>query len=81
MSAPALNPNYHTRSTNSADAYHPGARVWIHRSGAWRPGVVLQSSVEAVTVRYRPAEGRGTGVDTVNSRSLAIRDDVDPVLD
>jgi hypothetical protein len=43
--------------------------------------VVLQSSVEAVTVRYRPVESRGTGVDTVTSYSLAVRDEDDPVLD
>jgi hypothetical protein len=35
----------------------------------------------AVTVRYRPAEGRGTGVDTVTGLSLTVRDDEDTLLD
>jgi hypothetical protein len=42
---------------------------------------VLHSSPKAVTVRYRPAEGRGTAVDTVTGFSLVARDDSDPLLD
>jgi hypothetical protein len=55
--------------------------VWVHELGCWRPAVVLHASARAVTVRYRPAEGRGTGVDTVTCHNLAARDDDDPYLD
>jgi hypothetical protein len=82
VSAPNLDPNHHTLAgTPPPGGYRAGKRVWVHRSGSWRPGIVLHSSHKAVTVRYRPAEGRGTGVDTVTVHSLAIRDDDDPFLD
>ena len=82
MSAPTLDPNHHTLDVMTPpDGYRPGERVWVHRSGSWRPGIVLHSSPKAVTVRYRPAEGRGTGVDTVTGHSLALRHDDDPFLD
>lgn len=67
--------------TLPADEFGPGDRVWVHRSGSWRPGIVMYSSTTAATVRYRPAEGRGTGVDTVTAVSLAVRDEDDPYLD
>src|SRR5262249_10156549 len=47
------------------DGYQPGQRVWIRRSGSWQPGIVLYATTKAVTIRYRPAVGRGTCVDTV----------------
>ena len=81
MSAPTLGPTYTLSGAAPADGYNPGARVWVHRAGSWRPGIVLHSSSKAVTVRYRPAEGRGTGVDTVTGDSLAMRIDDDPFLD
>jgi hypothetical protein len=82
VSAPPIDPNHHTLSlTPPPDGYRSGARVWVHRSGSWRPGIVLHSSPQAVTVRYRPAEGRGTGVDTVTVHSIAARNDDDPFLD
>ena len=61
---------------NAADC-QPGLRVWVLRSGAWRPGIVLTCSPIAVTVRYRPTGGPGTGVDTVTFGSLAIREEHD----
>ena len=51
----------------------PGLRVWVLRAGAWRPGIVLSASPKAATVRYRPADGPGTGVDTVTFGSLSVR--------
>ena len=44
-----------------------GQRVWVHREGSWRPGVVLSAAGSAVMVRYRPTDARGTGVDTVTT--------------
>jgi hypothetical protein len=82
MPVPTLDPNLRTLSrTLPADGYHPGETVWVHRSGSWRPGVVLYSSATAVTVRYRPGESYGTAVDTVTCFSLVGRDDDDPYLD
>jgi hypothetical protein len=65
----------------TTDSYQPGQPVWVHRSDAWRPGVVLHATARAVTVRYRPASGRGTGVDTVTGELLAVREDPDADLD
>jgi hypothetical protein len=79
---PTFDPDRRTRAgLPRPDCFNPGERVWVYRAGAWRPGVVLHSSAQAVTVRYRPADGRGTGVDTVTAHSLASRDDEDPFLD
>jgi hypothetical protein len=64
-----------------AEDYEPGQRIWVYRAGTWRPGVVLHRSARAVTVRYRPADGPGTGVDTVTARSLSFRNDDDPGID
>jgi hypothetical protein len=82
MPVPTVEPHLHpaARALGSED-FRPGQPVWVHRAGAWRPGVVLHRSTQAVTVRYRPADGPGTGVDTVTSRSLADRSDADPFLD
>jgi len=82
MSAPTVEPRYPASCVGSRpDGYRPGERVWVHRAGSWRPGVVLSSSTKAVTVRYRPSESRGTGVDTVTGDSIAARDDDDGFLD
>jgi len=82
MAAPLLDPNLRTEpATVPAEGYQPGTWVWVHTSGSWRPGVVLHSSAHAATVRYRPAQGRGTSVDTVVCQSLAARKDEDPYLD
>ena len=82
MSAPTLDPGHNAMTmTSPPDGFRPGDRVWVHRAGSWRPGTVLHSTAKAATVRYRPAAGRGTGVDTVTANSLALRDDDDPFLD
>ncbi|GAA1865645.1 hypothetical protein [Asanoa iriomotensis] len=82
MAAPLLDPNLRTEpETVPGAGFQPGTWVWVHTSGSWRPGIVLHSSPHAATVRYRPAEGRGTSVDTVTSHSLAARKDEDPFLD
>ncbi|WP_433528314.1 hypothetical protein ACQPYA_18365 [Micromonospora sp. CA-263727] len=67
--------------TTPSGEFCPGDRVWVHRGTSLRPGIILQSSAEASTVRYRPAEARGTGVDTVVAKNLTPRDDDDPLLD
>jgi hypothetical protein len=82
MSAPTIDPQHLALSAGAPpDGYRPGERVWVHRAGSWRPGIVLSSSPKAVTVRYRPAESRGTGVDTVTGASIASRDEDDGFLD
>jgi hypothetical protein len=63
-----------------ADSYLPGQRVWVYR-GSWRPGVVIAASAQAVSVRYRPDVGRGTGVDTVLAADVVTREDADPMTD
>jgi hypothetical protein len=42
---------------------------------------VLSASSQAVMVRYTPAAGRGTGVDTAVAADLASRDDFAPAID
>lgn len=64
-----------------APVYRPRDPVWVKRAGGRRPGVVLTGSAQAVTVRYRPRDSSGTGVETVLAADLAVRDDPDPVLD
>jgi hypothetical protein len=81
MSAPVLDPGHMLAVTVPPGGFAPGTRVWVHRTDCWRPGVILHSSATAATVRYRPAEGRGTGVDTVTTNTLAARTDDDPFLD
>lgn len=82
MPVPTLDPNHSTLAiTAPPDGLCPGDRVWVHRAESWRPGIVLHSSATAATVRYRLAEARGTGVDTVAATSLAPRNDDDPFLD
>ncbi len=78
MPAPSTSPD--GRIPVTADAYSAGQAVWVFR-GSWRPGVVLNASPRAVMVRYAPAAGRGTGVDTVFAADLAERDDFDLAID
>jgi hypothetical protein len=54
------------RAVADVAAYVPHAPVWVwaYRCGSWRPGIILQASARAAMVRYRPAQGRGTTVDT-----------------
>jgi hypothetical protein len=63
------------------DSYHPRERVWVHRGGIWRAGVIEKSSARAATVTYRPSSARGTAVDTLTARYLLRRADADPMLD
>jgi hypothetical protein len=82
VSAPTVDPRQQVLSPSTMrHGYRPGERVWVHCSGSWRPGIVLSASPKAVTVRYRPAESRGTGVDTLTAPSIAIRDEEDEFLD
>jgi hypothetical protein len=82
MPMPTLDPSHRTLAgVPPLDGYRPRQRVWVYSSGSWQPGVVLHASQHAVTVRYRPAEGRGTWVDTVTCHKLATRDDSDPYID
>jgi hypothetical protein len=64
-----------------ADSYQPGDRVWVYRSGCWRAGVIVAASARAATVTYRPANLRGTAVDTLTAEHLIARVDLDPLLD
>src|SRR4029453_3600414 len=50
-----------------ADTYSVGDPVWGHRHGAWRPGVIEGPSPRAILARYRPNDGPGTGVDTIDA--------------
>jgi hypothetical protein len=79
---PPLAPQLHPLDESAApDTYRPGQPVWVYRNGSWRPGVVLDSTSRAVMVRYRPADGPGTGVDSVTGHSIVERTDVDAFLD
>ena len=80
MAAPTLNPSERPQNDIApADSYPIGAPVWVHRGGGWRAGRVLESSPLATMVRYRPTDGPGTAVDTVNAANLLDRADVDQV--
>jgi hypothetical protein len=81
MPVPTKEPDVYPTTEALTAEYSSGQRVWVYRSGSWRPGIVLCSSAKAVTVRYRPAEGPGTGVDTVTQTSIQLRADVDECLD
>ncbi len=82
MPAPDLHPiDRPPADVAAADTYHPNDPVWVHRAGHWRPGRVERASSRAVTVRYRPTEHRGTGVDTVTAEHLAPRVELDELLD
>ncbi|GII24807.1 GGDEF domain-containing protein [Planosporangium mesophilum] len=64
-----------------AGTYHPRDPVWVHRYGAWRPGVVEDASSRAVMITYRCAQGQGTVVDTVSAEFVLPRIEADPQLD
>lgn len=82
MPVPTMEPQlYDLGDAPAAGQYRAGQPVWVYRNGAWRPGVVLNGSTQAVMVRYRPGEGSGTGVDTVTGLCLAVRAETDPCLD
>jgi hypothetical protein len=82
MPVPTMEPQvFELAGLPAAARYQPGQRVWVYRTGAWRPGIVLHRSTQAVMVRYRPGNGSGTGVDTVTGSSLADRVEPDPYLD
>jgi hypothetical protein len=82
MPAPELDPNRRLlRDVAKPETFEAGQRIWVHRAGSWRPGIVLAASPGGVMIRYRPNEGRGTGVDTVTSHQLVSRDDDDPFVD
>ncbi|MEU4690545.1 GGDEF domain-containing protein [Actinoplanes sp. NPDC023714] len=59
----------------------PGDRVWVHRGGARRAGVVENACEWAALVRYRSVNGAGTMVDTIPISSLTVRAEADPYLD
>ena len=63
------------------DSYQSGQPVWIYRTGAWRPGLVMHAGPRAVLVRYRPTASAGTGVDTALGVDLVARDGVDELLE
>ena len=78
---PATTPDQRALTDVAAcEAYRPGQRVWLFR-GAWRPGVVLTVSSVALTVRYAPGAGRGTGVDTALPPDVADRDEPAAIVD
>jgi hypothetical protein len=77
MPVPTMEPQAFPTTDMLAD-YASGQRIWVYRAGAWRPGIVLCGSAKAVTVRYRPADGPGTGVDTVTPTSIQLRAEPDP---
>jgi hypothetical protein len=56
-----------------ADTYSVGDPVWVHRHGAWRPGVIEGISPRAILARYRPGDGPGTGVDTIGADHVTSR--------
>lgn len=82
MSTPIINPDERDPAEVApTDTYQPRDRVWVHRGGIWRAGVVENSSTRAATVTYRPGSARGTAVDTLTARYLLRRAEADPLLD
>lgn len=82
MAVPELAPDRRDPAQIAApESYRPADPVWVYRGGAWRAGVVEAASGRAVTVRYRPTAGHGTGVDTLTAAYLQARADFDPLLD
>lgn len=60
-----------------ASTYHRDDPIWVHRHGAWRPGVVEEASAKAVMATYRCAAGRGTVVDTMSAEFVLPRSDAE----
>jgi hypothetical protein len=82
MSTPTIDPDDRDPTEVApTDSYRPCDRVWVHRGGVWRAGVIENSSTRAATVTYRPGSARGTAVDTLTARYLLTRADPDPLLD
>jgi hypothetical protein len=81
MSTPSIAPPQRDPADVApADSYHKADPVWVYRDG-WRAGVIEAASPRAVTVTYRPASHRGTGVDTFIASYVTTRADEDPALD
>lgn len=82
MSAPTCDPSLRDPSDVApASTYHRDDPIWVHRHGAWRPGVVEGASSGAVMATYRCGQGRGTLVDTMSAEYVLPRADVDAQLD
>jgi diguanylate cyclase (GGDEF)-like protein len=62
-----------TTDVAPANTYHHGDPVWVHRYGAWRPGVVDAASPRAVMTTYRCSDGMATVVDTVSAEYVVLR--------
>lgn len=82
MPAPGVPPSGRDAADiRPAAHYRPGDRVWVYRFGGWRPGQIWQASTRAVGVRYRPTPGSGVSADSVTADQVAVRDEVDQLLD
>jgi hypothetical protein len=82
MSAPTCDPiRRDPAGVAPASTYRHKDPVWVHRSGAWRPGVVEDASSRAVMVTYRCAQGQGTVVDTMSAEYVLPRTEIDAQLD
>ncbi len=81
MQAPTGDPHQrHPADVAPASTYRPADPVWVHRDGAWRPGVVESASARAVMATYRRTGG-GTVVDTMSAEYVAARTTADLYLD
>ncbi|MBO0867098.1 MAG: hypothetical protein J2P15_00895, partial [Micromonosporaceae bacterium] len=60
-----------------ANTYRHGDPVWVHRYGAWRPGVVDAASQRGVMTTYRCSAGMATVVDTVSAEYVVLRASTD----
>lgn len=82
MPAPTIGPGERDRaSVAPTDSYRRADPVWAYCGNTWCAAVVEYVSNRAATVTYRPANSRGTGVDTLTARYLVSREDLDPALD
>jgi hypothetical protein len=82
MTVPTIDPDRRNPTeVLPTDSYRPADPVWVHRNGAWRPGIIESASDRAATVTYRPNGVIGTGVDTITALYLQRRTDPDPLLD
>jgi hypothetical protein len=82
MSAPSVSPaQRRDAEIPGTDQYATGQWVWVFRSEAWHPGIVISSSAQAAVVRYRPTPSCWTAVDTVMAHNLVHREDADPDVD
>lgn len=76
-------PGQDTEAARPATAYQADARVWVWRTGRWRPGVAIHDGGHGLLVRYRLFDDAydGTAVDTVPAACIRQRAEPDPVLD